>query len=169
MADLLPQDRLQPSLLDRLTDDEPDKRSEPPERRVLTMNRLRDCTLRDLNWLFNAVQMATAEELEDYPGVANSVINFGIPAFSGYAASGIDIRWMEAALREAILNYEPRLLPDSVRVKARMVEQDHHAHNRLSFDIECHLWAQPAPISLLLHSDIDLESGQTKVMEVGRR
>jgi len=169
MADLLPQDRLQPSLLDRLTDDEPQKRSEPPERRVLTMSRLRDCTLRDLNWLFNATQMATTEELEQYPGVASSVVNYGIPAFSGYTASGIDIRWMEAALRQAILDFEPRLLSDSVRVKARMVEHEVHAHNRLSFDIECHLWAQPAPISLLLHSDVDLESGQTSVVEAGRR
>lgn len=169
MADLLPQDRLQPSLLDRLTDDEPQMLNEPPERRVLTMSRLRDCTLRDLNWLFNTTQMASAEDLEDYSGVASSVINFGIPAFSGYTASGIDIRWMEAALRQAILDFEPRLLPDSVRVKARMVEQEEHTHNRLSFDIECHLWAQPAPISLLLHSDVDLESGQTSVVEAGRR
>jgi type VI secretion system protein ImpF len=169
MAELLPQDRLQPSLLDRLIDDEPDKRSEAPERRVLTLARLRECTLRDLNWLFNATQMASERDLEDYPHVASSVVNYGLPAFSGTTASGLDIRSMEVALRQAILDFEPRLLADSVRVKARLVDSEENAHNRLSFDIECRLWAQPAPIALLLHSDVDLESGQTSVTEAGRR
>lgn len=168
MAELLPQDRLQPSLLDRLTDDEPDKRSEPPERRVLTLSRLREYTLRDLNWLFNATQMAGPQALEDYPLVASSTVNYGLPAFSGMTASGMDIRAMENALRQAILDFEPRLLPDSIRVHARMTFEE-HTHNRLSFEIECRLWAQPAPIALLLHSDVDLESGQTTVAEAGRR
>ncbi len=169
MAEPLPQDRLQPSLLDRLIDDEPDKRSEPPERRVLNMTRLRECTLRDLNWLFNATQMADEKALEAYPHVATSVINYGLPAFSGMTASGIDVRTMEAALRQAILDFEPRLLADSVRVRARLIEREQNTHNRLSFDIECRLWAQPAPIALLLYSDVDLESGQTSVSEAGRR
>jgi type VI secretion system protein ImpF len=169
MAELLPHDRLQPSLLDRLTDDEPDKRTEPPERRVLTLSRLRECTLRDLNWLFNATQLATAQALEAYPHVAGSVVNYGLPAFSGTTASGIDIRAMETALRQAILDFEPRLLAHSVRVRARMIESEENTHNRLSFDIECQLWAQPAPIALLLHTDVDLESGQTTVSEGGRR
>lgn len=169
MAELLPQDRLQPSLLDRLTDNEPDKPVEALERRVLTLSKLREYTLRDLNWLFNATQMASPEDLEAYPLVANSVVNYGLPAFSGMAASGIDIRGMENALRQAILNFEPRLLADSVRVKARSVEHQESAHNLLSFEIECRLWAQPAPIALLLHSDVDLESGQTAVSESGRR
>ncbi|MCC6535884.1 MAG: type VI secretion system baseplate subunit TssE [Burkholderiales bacterium] len=169
MAELLPKDRLQPSLLDRLIDEEPDKRAEAPERRVLTLSRLRECTLRDLNWLFNATQMAAPKALEDHPYVASSVVNYGLPAFSGTTASGIDIRAMENALRQAILNFEPRLLADSVRVRARLIEREENTHNRLSFDIECRLWAQPAPIALLLHSDVDLESGQTTVHEAGRR
>ena len=169
MAELLPQDRLQPSLLDRLIDEEPEKRSEPPERRVLTLSRLREFTLRDLNWLFNATQMSSSEELEAYPLVASSTINYGLPGFSGMTVSGMDIRAMENALRQAILDFEPRLLADSVRVRARMTSAEKQAHNQLSFDIECRLWAQPAPIALLLHSDIDLESGQTTVTEAGRR
>ena len=169
MAELLPQDRLQPSLLDRLTDDEPDKRAEPPERRVLTLARLRECTLRDLNWLFNATQMATAQALEHYPHVSGSVVNYGLPAFSGTTASGIDVRAMETALRQAILDFELRLFAHSVWVCVRLIENEENIHNRLSFDIECQLWAQPAPIVLLLHFDVDLENGQTTVSEAGRR
>ena len=38
---LLPQNRLQPALLDRLTDEEPDRKQEPREARVLSKSRLR--------------------------------------------------------------------------------------------------------------------------------
>ena len=169
MADQTPQDRLQPALLDRLIDDEPQAKVESSDKRVFTLSRLRESVLRDINWLFNATQMADTDELENYPLVASSVVNYGIPAFSGTTVSSVDLRTVEIALRQAILDFEPRLLADSVRVKARRIEGDEHHHNKLSFDIECKLWAQPAPIALLLHTDVDLESGQTAVKESGRR
>ena len=49
-------DRLQPALLDRLTDDDPYHRVEAEERRVMTKSQLRHAVLRDLSWLFNATQ-----------------------------------------------------------------------------------------------------------------
>lgn len=169
MAELLPQDRLQPSLLDRLTDDEPEKRVESVDRRVLTLSRLRESVLRDLNWLFNACQPLTREEAEAYPTIAASTVNFGLPPFSGQTASSMELDVMEGQLREAIIAFEPRLLADSVRVRARQLRDEDGRHNRLSFDIECKLWAQPAPLALLLQSEVDLESGQNAVHESGRR
>jgi type VI secretion system protein ImpF len=168
MAELLPQDRLQPSLLDRLTDDEPDKQVEPPERRVLTISRLKESVLRDLNWLFNSTQMTNAGEMDEFPLVTSSVVNFGLPAFSGMTASSVELRTMETALRQAILDFEPRLLADSVRVRARQFASSENQHNKIAFDIECKIWAQPAPLALLLYSDVDLESGQNSVKESGR-
>ena len=169
MAELQTQDRLQPALLDRLIDDEPQARVESTDKRVFTLSRLRESVLRDINWLFNTTQMAGSGELENYPLVASSVVNYGIPAFSGTTASSVDLRTVEIALRQAIVDFEPRLLADSVRVRARRIQDDEHHHNRLSFDIECRLWAQPAPIALLLHTDVDLESGQNAVTDSGRR
>ena len=77
--------------------------------------------------------------------------------------------WNDGAARQAILDFEPRLLRDSVRVKARTEHAEGGTHNRISFDIECRLWAQPAPLALLLYSELDLESGQNAVNEAGRR
>jgi type VI secretion system protein ImpF len=61
MAELTPKDRLQPSLLDRLTDEEPDQPQESREKRVLSLNRLRESVLRDLAWLFNASRVEWRE------------------------------------------------------------------------------------------------------------
>mgnify|MGYP000567801537 CR=1 FL=1 len=48
MADPSPTERLQPSLLDRLTDEAPAALTEPREARVLTKGQLRTAVLRDL-------------------------------------------------------------------------------------------------------------------------
>src|SRR5687768_16519023 len=88
---LLPQDRLQPALLDRLTDDEPDKKQEPPSARVLSKSRMRQSVLRDLAWLFNATRLETVADLAKVPNVRRSVLNFGMPALSGRTASSLDV------------------------------------------------------------------------------
>ena len=49
-------DRLQPALLDRLTDQAPQSRTEAEDTRVMSKSQLRQAVLRDLNWLFNATQ-----------------------------------------------------------------------------------------------------------------
>ena len=53
MAELLQSERLQPSLLDRLTDEEPLANNESREQRVLSSRQLRLSVLRDLRWLLN--------------------------------------------------------------------------------------------------------------------
>ena len=54
MSDLTPIEKLQPCLLDRLTDDEPTKPVESRRERVVSMQRYRNGVLRDLGWLFNS-------------------------------------------------------------------------------------------------------------------
>src|SRR5580765_3585956 len=99
---ILPQDRLQPALLDRLTDDEPDKKQEPREARVLSKSRMRQSVLRDLAWLFNATRLESGQDLAQAPYVRRSVLNFGLPAMSGKVASSLDVTDLTRAIREAI-------------------------------------------------------------------
>ena len=113
---LLPQDRLQPALLDRLTDDEPDKKQEPREARVLSKSRMRQSVLRDLAWLFNATRLESSTDLAPAPYVRRSVLNFGLPAMSGKVASSLDVTDLTRAIREAILSFEPRILPSTLEI-----------------------------------------------------
>ncbi len=167
MAELTPKDRLQPSLLDRLTDEEPDQPQESREKRVLSMSRLRESVLRDLGWLFNASSAASDEDLERYPFAARSVINFGLPPLTGTTAYGLDLEMLERALRQVILDFEPRILRNTVRVRAALTEE-RMSHNALTFEIEGELWGQPLPQQLYLKTEIDLESGQVKVEQADR-
>lgn len=164
MADLSLQERLQPALLDRLSDDEPDKVQESRDRRVISLQRLRECVLRDLGWLLNAGNLTSAEDLTAFPNVATSVLNFGMPDLSGKVASGIDAAMLEQRIKQAIWDFEPRILRDSLSVRLA-ANESRMDHNALTFAIEGELWAQPLPIRVFLETEIDLEIGEVRVAE----
>jgi type VI secretion system protein ImpF len=164
MAELSQKERLQPSLLDRLTDHEPDQRQESRDKRILSPSRLRESVRRDLTWLFNTPNLATVMDLDDFPQVVQSVLNYGLPSLAGRTTASIDVGEMERLLRQAIWTFEPRLNKSSIKV--RLVADDKQmSHNALSFSIEAELWAQPIPLHLFLKTDIDLEGGQATVRE----
>ncbi|WP_418316665.1 type VI secretion system baseplate subunit TssE [Piscinibacter sakaiensis] len=165
MAETLARDRLYPSLLDRLIDEDPTKAVEPRDNRAFSTARLRESVLRDMNWLFNCTQ--SSDDLEAYPEVRKSVLNFGLPAVSGRPASSLRLVDLARALREALIFFEPRLIPHTVRVH---VEADKKSsHNVVTFKMEAQLWAQPIPLEIFMRTDMDLESGQTRVVESNER
>lgn len=166
MAELTQKERLQPSLLDRLTDNDPERKQESRDSRVLSPSRLRDCVRRDLAWLFNTTHLQAMQDLEDYQLAAHSVLNFGMPDMAGRTLSGVNGPMLEQEIRRAILDFEPRLVAKSLRV--RLVTDDKRMnHNAMTFDIEAELWAQPLPLRLFLRTAIDLESGVIDVRDMG--
>lgn len=164
MADLTPQERLQPSLLDRLTDNAPDSKTESRDVRVLSMRRLRHAVLRDLGSLLNTGHLETTEDLEDYPQVRDSVLNYGMPDIAGLTVSGTDTAALERSVRETIKKFEPRILPDTLSVRiARDVTA--MGRNSMVFTIEGQLWAEPTPTMLYLKTEVDLETGDVAVTD----
>lgn len=166
MALSKPEDRLQPSLLDRLTDHEPHDREKARERWTLTLPQLREAVKRDLAWLLNTGNFHGVQPLDDHPYVARSVLNYGVPDVTGRIASNIVIPIVEKTLRQAILDFEPRILAKTLRVRVT-VQAREMAHNALRFDIEGEMWAEPVPLRLVLKSEMDLESGHVMIEEAG--
>jgi type VI secretion system protein ImpF len=165
MTELTHRERLQPSLLDRLTDDEPEQKQESRNKRVLSPSRLRESVRRDLVWLFNAANIVSLEpEVAKLPYLKSSVINYGLPDFTGHTASSVDVPALERLLREAIWSFEPRLLKESVRVRLD-VDPEEMTHNSMTFSIEGELWAQPLPLRLFFRTEIDLETGEVEISE----
>jgi type VI secretion system protein ImpF len=163
VAGLTPREKLQPSLLDRLTDVRPDVRTGSGVVRVLTMDELRDGVRRDLASLFNATALEVVEDLTDYPHVRRSTVNFGMPDLSGKTASGLDLPELERSLSSAIHEFEPRLLEDTVKVTSEAIGAK--SHNMMIATIEAELWSQPLPQKLLLRTELDLENGEVKLQE----
>lgn len=158
-------DRLQPSLLYRLTDDEPERTLEPANRAVVNKAALKRHVLQDLSWLLNTISYETDSELEQYPEVRKSVVNYGVPALAGRHFSSVDWADVERSLHQAILSFEPRILPDSLKITAIAAADALHHHSQLQIELRGEIWSIPMPIDLLLRTRLDLETGQVTVTD----
>ncbi len=199
MADLLPKERLQPSLLDRLIDANPKGRKIVPARtqnatgapdtnggaaeasgagpeaaqtagrpqqaggdresNFWSASKLRQSVIRDLEWLLNTGNIERSEDLSAYPYAAGSVINYGIPDLVGGSLSGFDRGQLERCVREAIWNFEPRILKKSLKV--RIIDKNGTpSRNALSLEIEGEVWSQPVPLHVYLQAEVNVETGK---------
>lgn len=164
MSDLTPLEKLQPCLLDRLTDDEPAKTEESRNQRVISLQRYKRGVLRDLEWLFSASAHLPEEgraqfRLTDYPEAFRSVINFGTRQLCGLIAP--NMLALEREMTNAIQLFEPRILRHTLTVKATL---DRHM---IAFEIYAELWANPVPEKLFIKTKIDLETGQCSLGDGG--
>lgn len=165
MADRTLSDKLQPALLDRLTDDEPDKTVEGRDRRVIDIRRLREIIQRDLSWLLNTHNAEDWIEPRRHPHVAASVLNYGIGDLSGSFATGDRAVQVRESIVRAIETFEPRLRRGSVEIDltSRRVERG----VVIAFEIRAEMWAEPIPMELYLRSELDLTTGSVALERVG--
>ncbi len=145
---------------------------------VVTADILREAVRRDIEALFNVerfesgfqatdLQRETTEEpsaiIADYPLARRSVLNYGVPAFSGRAASDFDLDVLARELKEVIAVFEPRLKRDTIRVKVE--PGDTHG---MRISVEGTLMLSPVPERMRLSTTLNLVNGRasTRVEEV---
>jgi type VI secretion system protein ImpF len=157
-------ERLQPSMLDRLTDHNPEKKKESTAQQSMSQKEFKDAVIRDLGWLLNSVSLDVCVDLEPYPEVKHSVLNYGLPDISGHTSSTVNVKTIERSLIQAIRDFEPRIIRNSLRVKVHSDPSD-MSHNSLVFEIEGTVFGQPSPFQIVLRSELDLECGEFKVTE----
>lgn len=157
MAELTPFERLQPCLLDRLTDEDPQNSEESRNQRIISLPRYKRGVLRDLDWLFNASAHLAEEgkdkfRLSDYPEAYRSVINFGTRQLCGLITP--DMQELETQLSDAIQLFEPRIIRHTLSVKATIERQI------ISFEMNGEIWANPMAEKLFIKTQLDLETGK---------
>ena len=80
----------------------------------------------------------------------------------------LDVQSLEARVRQAIIDFEPRIVPETLHVEAEMGDNQLDRHNVLSLSIRGQLWSIPVPLELLLRTEVDLESGQVQIEDLTR-
>jgi type VI secretion system protein ImpF len=162
MAESTLTDRLQPCLLDRLTDHEPEEAKESRDQRVMSLKKYRQAVLRDLEMLLNAKAYPPGSDIYDYDEAAQSVLNFGIPDLAGTSISSLSPEEFEARVKQAILLFESRISRHSLSVRL-VSSQDAQAVRAVVFEIAGDLWAQPSPEHLFVKTEVDLDTGRHKL------
>ena len=162
MGELAPHDRLQPFLLQRLKDDQPDVRQESRERRVISPAEYRKTLLEDLAALLNSGNHLPAEQLKKHPEAAKSVINFGVAELAGSTASGTTGDMVARMVHNAIAQFEPRVIKNTLEVRAVDVVDAAGSHV-VELEIRGEIWNVPAPESLYVRTAVDLETGRVEL------
>ena len=151
---------VQPSVLDRLTDEDPRSSADP---RVSYMESLRQFKVgvqRDLEWLLNTRRTPTAAPVE-LTELSRSVYNYGVPDITSLSSDSPQARAQLLRDVEATLvTFEPRL----TNVQISMVEQEGEAHRReLRFVVEATLRLDPTPEQVVFDTVLHFSSGQIEV------
>jgi type VI secretion system protein ImpF len=142
--------QLVPTLMDRLLVDRRGKK---------TLRDVRKFVARDLEDLLNT-RCRCKLLPEEMPELKRSMVNYGLPDFTGVKASGVSERKkLRRLLEETIQSYEGRLL--SVRVT--LVDSRDESDRRLHFRIDATLNTQPTPAPVVFDSSLELTSSNFKV------
>jgi type VI secretion system protein ImpF len=160
---------LLPTLLDRLQDAAPHRSTEAFDEFAITRSQMRDILQRDLAFLLNTTSIEDQIDRVRYPEAAASTVNFGVPPLAGqYLASR---KWvdLETAVRRAISDFEPRLMPDTLAVTPLNAAGTRDSHNVLMFEISGMVHMDPYPMEFLVQSSIDLETSRMNVAHARAR
>lgn len=129
----------EPSLLDKLFDDEPHAPM-PTALRQLSLEELKGTVARDIESLLNTRIVLEEADLHGLPECKRSLLTYGLNDFSGLSlASFYDRNYICQSLTKAIERHEPRL--QSVKVSLEINER---ATNALCFGIAAVLLVGPA-------------------------
>jgi type VI secretion system protein ImpF len=129
-------------------------------RQVITETMLRREVSRDLDALLNTIALDATVDMEHAPHVRKSILNFGFPdiALRTIDENGVDD--IPDEIRTAIVNYEPRIAADSLRV-ARDKQVD-PVELKIRFVIRAELVCHPVHVPVEFVADI-VESGKIVV------
>lgn len=155
--------RYMPTLFDRLCDDAPSETTEAAEAYASSRADMRQIIQRDLALLLNTTDQSDLVNRTRFPAAAKSTINFGVPALAGGYLS--EKKWadIETMIRNAILTFEPRLMPQTLIVRPLQKEHASAHYNVLTFEISGHIQMQPYPLEFTVQSDVDLETNRIEL------
>lgn len=129
-------------------------------RQVITESALRREVSRDLEALLNTIAMESTIDMTDIPFVRKSILNFGLPDIAKRTIDEIGVRKVPEEIRTAIVNYEPRLTEESLRVERDLSVDP--ADLRIRFIVRADLTCEPVHVPVEFIADI-IESGKITV------
>lgn len=115
----------------------------------------------DIETLLNAVHLDATVDLSDFPAVQRSVLNYGMADVAHRSLQDWGVNEVSAELKEALLNFEPRLISDSIAVERDLGIDD--AELRVRFVVRADLACEPLNIPVQFIAELERESGQVTI------
>lgn len=154
---------VQPSLLDRLTDEQPMQPADPRLTREDSVRQYRMAVQRDVAWLFNTRRsiVPVPARLEE---LLRSVHEYGIADSTGIPVGTMEGQQeLEQMLQEALERFEPRLSNPRVR----LIEAEQVTAPQVRFTVEAVLRMDPSPEAVVFDAVLEVARNEYEVRDVG--
>jgi type VI secretion system protein ImpF len=129
-------------------------------RQVITESMLRREVSRDLDALLNTVALDATVDMENAPHVRKSILNFGLSDIALHTIDENSVEEIPDDIRTAIINYEPRIAADTLRIERD--KQVDPVELKIRFVISGELVCHPVHVPVEFVADI-VESGKIVV------
>jgi type VI secretion system protein ImpF len=127
-----------------------------------TWQDVRRDVMRNIEWLLNTEAPTSLANRPIPQAVADSVLCFGIDAYSGRAQSSLSPTEVAWSIRQRIIAFEPRIDRHSVEVLVQDREGNQR-FNKMKFTVVGQLRADPMPIEFIVQAEINTENGEARV------
>lgn len=137
---------------------------------VVSPSVLREAVRRDIEALFNTERYEVTPllsdhegeqmqgsplDLSDFPEVRRSVVNYGVPSFSGRSSRDFDRDALAREIKMVLNTFEPRLKENGTKVQVTLGDKN----GGLKIEIDAILIMTPTPERLRLRTSINLDNG----------
>lgn len=123
---------------------------------------LKNTVRREMNWLLNTTNFAATTDLDPYPQVKTSVLNYGVPDLAGKALTRGVVQGRAREIREAIIAFEPRMSPRDLEVEAMMAAD---RANAVTYVIRGDITAAVEAMPVEFKTDVELDTATVVVRE----
>ncbi len=123
---------------------------------------LRATVRRELAWLLNTTHLGSVIDLEPYPHVQTSVLNYGIPDMSGQVLDNRLVIQRARDIRDAIRAFEPRLEESSLIVEP---SQQYERENSITYMIHGDVTSAIKAIPVKFRTDFEADTAAATVRE----
>jgi type VI secretion system protein ImpF len=151
---------VQPSVLDRLTDDDPRVQTDRHVSYADSLRAFKAAIQRDLEWLLNTRRTPTPAPA-GFTELRTSLFHYGVPDITSISRDSSDAH--DALLKhvdDALAMFEPRLM----NVRISTVDQEGEAHRReLRFVVEATMRLDPTPEQVRFDTVLHFSTGEIDV------
>jgi type VI secretion system protein ImpF len=123
---------------------------------------LRTTVRRELNWLLNTTNLGATQDLDPYPEVKTSVLNFGVPDMAGKLLQRRVVQTRAKDIRDAIKAFEPRIDPKRLDVEAQVLKEK---PNAVTYVIRGDVTSAVNALPVMFKTDVEIDTGATTVRE----
>lgn len=123
---------------------------------------LRATVRRDLAWLFNTTNIESLVDLDRYPHVRESVLNFGLSDLAGRTLDRRTVLARAREIRRAIRLFEPRLAKEGLAVDPIEDPDDPHS---LTYLIQGSIGAAVHAMPVKFRTEVEAETASVNVRE----